>query len=139
MQQLDWIHAPHEVQKVLIHLITNDVRVDIAPAVTAKLCSLVNECMKVMPAAQIIISTGINRCDKEVYNQRIIATNALLWDVFHGTKRVIIQDNSALSNNGRPLESCICPNDGFHLTPTGTNILTTNFRQSLECISPNVC
>jgi hypothetical protein len=125
------IHAPNQVNSVLLHLITNDVEHEITAATVTRHAMLVDNCYAIFPNAQVFISLGVNRLDNSMLNNRITVVNNQLSEMFYDVERTVLIENSSLSINRYPIGHFFS-GDGVHLSQSGTAFLAAHFRAALE-------
>ena len=125
------IPNPHEVEVVILHLITNDVSSEISVVTATKMAGLSSFCCDYFQNARILVSTGISRNDSELLNSRMCNVNCNLWDTFRDHHQVQLINNDSLGYNGWP-NTELLQHDGLHLNSRGTRLLASNMRLALE-------
>jgi hypothetical protein len=128
---IDTIPSPRQVQSVILHLITNDVKTSISAVIAHQHAALVEKCKQHFPNAQVFISLALCRADNEMWNNRICTVNFQLEEMFYNTERVTLINNSSLCSNSWPIRQFFAY-DGVHLSQSGTSILAAHFRAALE-------
>ena len=117
---------------VVIHEITNDISQGYSPDVCSSyLNSVVDYYAHQFPRTKFIISLGLPRLDNSHYNVMTEITNAMLKGGMSHSN-VSFCDNSNFTKNGIPQHHLLSRNDGYHLSPEGTKMFSSNLRCKIE-------
>ena len=102
--------------KILLQLITNDIKEDSVENVISNMTTLVDEATKV--SNEIVVSLGPPRSDKQEWKSKTEEVNIQLTSIYQNSSKVKVSNNSNLGNRGTPISRLY--RDEVHLTYQGT-------------------
>lgn len=118
---------------LLLHSITNDIKLHSAETCVSKLTEVVNTAAHHYPRTKIIVSLPTPRSDKSSWNLNSQLISVMLKEKYNDEAMITLCDNSNLSYKGEPISRHFL-SDGLHLSNSGAAILASNMRDCIDKI-----
>ena len=125
---------PKKYCKILIHLITNDVKNHTVNETVEKMTTLISDTCTLTNS--VIVSLGPPRSDNDEWKLKTEEVNIKLTSIYNSSNEVKISSNANLGSRGNPIKRFY--KDGVHLTQQGTAVLVSNMKESLGIKRPNM-
>lgn len=120
---------------VVLHVITNDVKVASAEEVATEMKSLVKSINGKKPQSKVVLSLGPPRDDNRCYKLKTQLANAILLEEFKASASVTLVPNENLGLRDGRINDELFVEDKIHLSPDGTKLLASNIKQAIrQCL-----